>query len=67
MPDQFLQQFLVGGWEEVEIDLDEINRLHTEVSVLRDANAALAKDRDRLVAERNELRSALKRLSSLKS
>jgi hypothetical protein len=74
MSKNFLQQFLVGGSEvsavstnrEIEVDLDEIDRLHTEVFVLRDANAALAKDRDRLLAERDELRAALKLRSLLK-
>jgi hypothetical protein len=50
------------GTKEIEIDLDEFDLLQAEVCVLRDANAALARDRDRLLAERDELRAALRRL-----
>jgi hypothetical protein len=46
---------------EIEIDLDELDLLQAEVCVLSDANAALARDRDRLAAECDELRAALKR------
>jgi len=74
MSNQFLQQFFVGDCEpsaapmttDIQLDLDQINELYMEVSVLRDANAALAKDRDRLLLERDELRAALKRRESLK-
>lgn len=47
--------------KEIEIDLAEFDMLQAEVCVLRDANAALARDRDRLAAECEELRAALKR------
>ena len=41
--------------KEIEIDLAEFDMLQAEVCVLRDANAALARDRDRLAAECEEL------------
>jgi hypothetical protein len=47
--------------KEIEIDLEEFYLLQEEVCVLRDANAALARDRDRLATECDELRAALKR------
>ncbi len=68
MPDQFLEQFLVGSCDvsvvPIEFDLGEIDRLYAEVAVLRDVNSALAQERDRLLAERDELRSVLKLLLS---
>jgi hypothetical protein len=65
MPKRFLEQFLAGGESGVlskkkRIDIAAFDRLQTEVAVLRDANCALARERDRLCAERDELRSALK-------
>ena len=66
MANQFLEQFLNGSCDAnaapIEGDLGEIDQLYTEVAVLRDVNSALALERDRLLAERDELRSVLKLL-----
>ncbi|WP_156898100.1 hypothetical protein [Methylocapsa acidiphila] len=40
-------------------ELEELDKLNAEVAVLRDANAALIKDRDRLRAECADLRAIL--------
>ncbi len=45
--------------EQVPDVFDELDNLHVEVAILRDANSALTIARDQLLSERNELRAAL--------
>jgi 8-oxo-dGTP pyrophosphatase MutT (NUDIX family) len=58
---------IIDGSEEASVALRmELARHSDEAAVLRDSVAALAADRDRLRAETEKLRAALKRASALK-